>query len=1034
MSNKIFNQKILTENAVREVNLEKHNLQERRKKLEKWIEFHKTGNLKNYKEESLQGEFLNEIFSGVLNYKNSRESAEEWHLEREAKTKIDGTKADGMLGFFTKEDLDKKKISDKVRVVIELKAPYFNLDQKQKRQGDNRTAVEQAFGYVSKYGNGNCQWVIVSNYYEIRLYTSLDQSKYEYFNLDMLQETENFQKFIYLLSKTSLIGDGGKHTPKTKVLFEENIAEEKRIEKQFYTLYKSVRENVFKNLVANNREVNEELLLEKTQKLMDRFLFIAFAEDKGLLPRNSYESVIVKKGKEYLGIFEMFKTFCNWINSGNKQFNINRYNGGLFKEDTDLDGLLIEDAVFEELEKIAQYDFSEQVNEHILGHIFEQSITDLEEIKSSLQNKEYDQKEGKRKKTGVFYTPKYITRHIVETTIGNWLEDKKAELGYYELPEIKEFWTTKGLSVNAKKHLEFWKKYRDVVKNMKIIDPACGSGAFLIEAFDYLMKISEYIKEQIASFNISGSYSLTEDITSSILLNNIYGVDLSAESVEITKLALWLKTADPSRPLENLDENIKHGNSVVDDKQIDENFAFNWNEEFSEIFENGGFDIVIGNPPYVRQESIKEIKPHLQKNYTVYTGVADLYCYFYELGYKLLKKDSGYLGFITSNKWFRAKYGQNLRQFLLENTEILEIIDYNGIKIFDGATVDSNIIVFKAKKDIENINEMSIKIGDSDSFKLKQNSLSSEMFVFSHNEEEISIKEKIEKIGKPLKEWEISINYGVKTGLNDAFIINKETRDMLINADFKNSEVIKPLLRGRDIKKYDINFAELYLIAFLPSKKYNIEDYPVIKEFMLNNIGYDKLKQTGDKGSRKKTKHQWFETQDTIAYWKDFEKEKIVYAEMVQSPQFYYDKDGYNILNTAYLIVGKNLKYLIAFLNSNFITYAFKKYYSGGGLGKNGLRYIRNFVEKLPIKPYENEAYLEDKVTEILATNKKISDYKILLERAKSNKKYDEIIDLEKLLEDSQLLVQKLEYEINQDIYKIYGLTQKEIDFIEKNI
>ncbi len=1029
MSNKIFNQKILTENAVREVNLEKHNLQERRKKLEKWIEFHKTGNLKNYKEESLQGEFLNEIFSGVLNYKNSRESAEEWHLEREAKTKIDGTKADGMLGFFTKEDLDKKKISDKVRVVIELKAPYFNLDQKQKRQGDNRTAVEQAFGYVSKYGNGNCQWVIVSNYYEIRLYTSLDQSKYEYFNLDMLQETENFQKFIYLLSKTSLIGDGGKHTPKTKVLFEENIAEEKRIEKQFYTLYKSVRENVFKNLVANNREVNEELLLEKTQKLMDRFLFIAFAEDKGLLPRNSYESVIVKKGKEYLGIFEMFKTFCNWINSGNKQFNINRYNGGLFKEDTDLDGLLIEDAVFEELEKIAQYDFSEQVNEHILGHIFEQSITDLEEIKSSLQNKEYDQKEGKRKKTGVFYTPKHITRHIVETTIGNWLEDKKAELGYYELPEIKEFWTTKGLSSNAKKHLEFWKKYRDAVKNMKIIDPACGSGAFLIEAFDYLMKISEYIKEQIASFNISASYSLTEDITSSILLNNIYGVDLSAESIEITKLALWLKTADPSRPLENLDENIKHGNSVVDDKQIDENFAFNWNEEFSEIFENGGFDIVIGNPPYVRQESIKEIKPHLQKNYTVYTGVADLYCYFYELGYKLLKKDSGYLGFITSNKWFRAKYGQNLRQFLLENTEILEIIDYNGIKIFDGATVDSNIIVFKAKKDSENINEMSIKIGESDYFKLKQNSLSSEMFVFSHNEEEISIKEKIEKIGKPLKEWEISINRGILTGLNDAFIINKETRDMLINADFKNSEVIKPLLRGRDIKKYDINFAELYLINIHNGTKnteaININDYPKIKEWL--DTFEPKLSKRSDKG---KTPYNL----RNCAYLDDFEKEKIIYAEMVQSPQFYYDKDGYNILNTAYLIVGKNLKYLIAFLNSNFITYAFKKYYSGGGLGKNGLRYIRNFVEKLPIKPYENETYLEDKVTEILAINKKISDYKILLERAKSNKKYDEIIDLEKLLEDSQLLVQKLEYEINQEVYKIYGLTQKEIDFIEKNI
>ena len=252
---------------------------------------------------------------------------------------------------------------------------------------------------------------------------------------------------------------------------------------------------------------------------------------------------------------------------------------------------------------------------------------------------------------------------------------------------------------------------------------------------------------------------------------------------------------------------------------------------------------------------------------------------------------------------------------------------------------------------------------------------------------------------------------------------------MLINADFKNSEVIKPLLRGRDIKKYDINFAELYLINIHNGTKntdaININDYPKIKEWL--DTFEPKLSKRSDKG---KTPYNL----RNCAYLDDFEKEKIVYAEMVQSPQFYYDKDGYNILNTAYLIVGKNLKYLIAFLNSNFITYAFKKYYSGGGLGKNGLRYIRNFVEKLPIKPYENEIYLEDKVTEILATNKKISDYKILLERAKFNKKYDEIIDLEKLLEDSQLLVQKLEYEINQDIYKIYGLTQKEIDFIEKNI
>ena len=324
---------------------------------------------------------------------------------------------------------------------------------------------------------------------------------------------------------------------------------------------------------------------------------------------------------------------------------------------------------------------------------------------------------------------------------------------------------------------------------------------------------------------------------------------------------------------------------------------------------------------------------------------------------------------------------------------------------------------------------MSIKIGDSDSFKLKQNSLSSEMFVFSHNEEEISIKEKIEKIGKPLKEWEISINRGILTGLNDAFIINKEIRDMLINADFKNSEVIKPLLRGRDIKKYDINFAELYLINIHNGTKntdaININDYPKIKEWL--DTFEPKLSKRSDKG---KTPYNL----RNCAYLDDFEKEKIVYAETTQNANFSYDNNNYYLDKTCFMIIGKNLKYLTGILTSKLFEYGFKYLYSGQNLGKSAYQYNKVTLEKLPIKPYENETYLEDKVTEILATNKKISDYKILLERAKSNKKYDEIIDLEKLLEDSQLLVQKLEYEINQDIYKIYGLTQKEIDFIEKNI
>lgn len=1022
-NNRIFNQKNLLKNAIRDVKLEKNDLLKRRKILNKWIRMHKDGTLKKQKEESLKDGFLLQIFGDVLKYVKITDS-KEWNLAMELKTKIDGQKADGVLGFFNNK-------KESVRVVIELKGPYVDLEARQRRQGENRTPIEQAFGYVPKY-DGKCEWVIVSNFYEIRLYPSRNMSKYEIFNLDMLQETENFQKFIYLLSKTALIGDNNDHIPKIKELFDEDIRAEKKIEKNFYTLYKGIREKIFKNLLKNNKEINENVILEKTQKLMDRFLFVVFAESKGLLKKNSY-NMIVKKGSSFLGIFEMFKTFCGWINSGNKQYKINKYNGGLFAPDSILDGLLIEDAVFYELEKLSEYDFESQMSENILGHIFEQSISDLEELKD-----EINKIVGKRKKDGIFYTPKHITKIIVENAVGNWLEDRKIELGFYDLPKMTKIFTQKDkLTEEAKKHLKFWKSYREVVKKVKIIDPACGSGAFLIEVFDYLARIGEEINKQILSFDLSQSRSLTEDINKSILLNNIYGVDLSSESVEITKLALWLKTADKDKPLENLDKNIKCGNSIINNKKNKK--SFDWSEEFKEVSKYGGFDIVIGNPPYIRHERIKEYKPYLEENYKVYTSTANLYCYFYELGYKLLK-NNGYLGYITSNKWFRTSYGKNLRKFLLEKTEILTIIDYNGVKIFDGATVDPNILVFRKltlknqkiliSKNYDHI--IDVKIGDGESFKYSQKLLSSENFSFVVTPVEISIKEKIKKIGKPLKEWNIKINYGVKTGLNDAFIINKQTRDELVNADFKNSEIIKPILRGRDIKKYSINFSNLYLIALFPSKNYDIENYPKIKQYFLNKIGFDKLKQTGDKGSRKKTRYKWFETQDNIAYYKNFEIEKIVYPETTQGAYFVYDNNNYYLDKTCFMIVGEHLKYLNAILSSKLYEYVFKKFYSGQNMGKSSYQYNKVFLEKLPVKPFSNRTALEKRVSKILENNKKILDYKVLYKRYEIEKQYDKLIDLDKLIEICKRNIQEIDYEINQEVYNIYGLNDKEIKFIEK--
>ncbi len=214
---------------------------------------------------------------------------------------------------------------------------------------------------------------------------------------------------------------------------------------------------------------------------------------------------------------------------------------------------------------------------------------------------------------------------------------------------------------------------------------------------------------------------------------------------------------------------------------------------------------------------------------------------------------------------------------------------------------------------------------------------------------EKQIKEKIEKVGTPLKDWDIRINYGIKTGFNDAFIIDGAKRKDLIAEDPKSEDIIRPLLRGRDIKRYSYEFADLYLITTFPSLKIDIELYPAVKQHLMS-FGYDRLKQTGDKGARKKTNNQWFETQDSIGYWEDFYKQKIMYSEIVREPQFYLDEIGeFYPEATTFIMSGDNLEYLYNVLHTNAVTYFFKTFYAGGGLGNDGFRYKKAFLEKLPI-------------------------------------------------------------------------------------
>ncbi|ECP8557414.1 class I SAM-dependent DNA methyltransferase, partial [Campylobacter jejuni] len=341
---------------------------------------------------------------------------------------------------------------------------------------------------------------------------------------------------------------------------------------------------------------------------------------------------------------------------------------------------------------------------------------------------------------------------------------------------------------------------------------------------------------------------------------------------------------------------------------LESNHPFEWRFEFPEILDDDGnfkgFDLIIGNPPYIRQEELKELKPHLAKNYKVYKGTSDIYTYFYELGFNVLK-ENGILSFITSNKYTRAGYGEALREFLLKNTCILKYIDLNGIKVFDSATVDTSILSFEKIKIKENtfkylsLNNELLKNYDFEISAIKeflnisQNSLSKESFAFN-DESTNALKTKIEKLGTPLKDWHgLNINYGIKTGLNEAFIITTEKKDEILanckdeDEKERTAKLIRKMLRGRDIKRYSYEWAGLWVIGTFPSLKLDIEQYPALKQYLSQFL--PRIEQSGEKGCRKKTSNKWFETQDNIAYYEEFEKEKIVWNRISSDLCFSYD-------------------------------------------------------------------------------------------------------------------------------------------------
>jgi REP element-mobilizing transposase RayT/type I restriction-modification system DNA methylase subunit len=1130
-------------------------------------------NIRESKEEQFQEGFLRELFVTILGYTLNPHA--NFDLTTELKNEKGAKKADGAI-------LQNNGLQPIAVAVIELKST---------KTKDLESIRQQAFDY--KANQTSCVYVITSNFEKLRFYVN-NAVEFEEFDLFTLTQ-ERFALLYLCLEKENLL----QNIPlKIK---EESIQVEEQITKKFYADYSLFKRELFRDLVKLNMKnevfrtefskddterANKNIkhhLFKKSQKLIDRFLFIFFAEDRDLLPPNSTAKILeqwnkLKELDAYAPLYDRFKLYFNFLDTGrkgtDKTAEIFAYNGGLFKPDAILDSLLIsDDLLYKHTKILSIYDFQSQVDVNILGHIFENSLNEIESVNAEIEGVEFDAQKTKRKKDGVFYTPKYITKYIVENTIGKLCTEKKTELNIQEEEYTK---SRKGRTTAKLKELrDQLDQYRNWLLQLTICDPACGSGAFLNQALDFLIKEHQYIDELQTS--LLGGGFVFPDIENTVLENNIFGVDLNEESVEIAKLSLWLRTAQPRRKLNDLSSNIKCGNSLIDDPKVAGSKAFKWEEEFPQIFKEkekkafhittathdsrtsqrmvdykvrelrdsglnpkaqpiwlepedeilitntiaeiikedelnvmaynicgdhihlllvceeeevtkivgkikgktsrmyhsnkginplvqkgeeksvplwtqkfgckeiedekqlwntveyiqnnrikhdlpplrdsnnkginplverkrkditkeinllipieknelfyrsyehafrteykGGFDVVIGNPPYVQIQSMGKIAIDLEKvGYKTYEKTGDLYCLFYELG-NIILKNKGLMGYITSNKWMRGNYGKSLRNYFATETNPIVLIDL-GSGIFTSATVDSNIIITQKQK-VKEYNLLALDISKEKNFTDFSVYLKDAVYIKQLNDDIWTISDatlqqienKVNK-GKKLKNWDININYGVKTGYNEAFIISKEKRDELIRKDPKSAEILKPILRGRDIRKYNYDFADLYLIATLPSKNLNINEFKEVQSF-LETFGR-RIEQSGEKDCRKKTQNKWFETQDSISYWEKFEIPKIIYPETtVRRSEFVYDEEGIYLDKTCFFISGEKLKYINAILSSKL--YEFYLENKLRLVGSTTIQYSKQYIVEVPIIEISKTEDFDHKVDTIITNHK----------------------------------------------------------------
>ncbi len=914
---------------------------------------------------------------------------------------------------------------------------------------NKKTFEQQLINYCKAEG---VYWGVLTNFVEWRLYTvkfgQIYQNKKYAFH-DLLWPGVDKKGYIDLLSKEGLAFlSTFKRHPFCKaqgLITQDKIyyPEEKNIRDDFFLMLKGWRESLRSELWAKNNQLlpDKEKIDLYAQKILDRMIFIDVCHDKRIIGPNAHDSILYTKKQVYDELKKWFVTMDD------------RFNTDLFESDKYINGFEISNEVLAPIvSELASVDFS-RLPVNIIGDVYEDYLGEmLRGGKKQGITVRLDKARFKRKSQGIYYTPEYIVDYIVTNTVGELLQ---------------------------KTH-----SFEDI-KKIKVLDPACGSGSFLINAFDKFHAAYKKATPDKKDF----------DIKRTILQNNLYGVDLDQRAVEICKLNLMLKALDKHKwdelkgrkLLPSLHLNIRHGNSLVSGKSLadqeqlnmfnvyetdgdvvkllklhkqfykssedavkhklwddiqsaeitlnrrlngnlavyfskpDEQQPLNFEVAFPEVFAQGGFDAVIGNPPYVRQEGLGVLKVYFSETYNVFDTSADLYVYFIEKGVSLLN-ENGYFSFIVANKWMRANYGKAFRKWLL-GKNIAKLIDFGDLHVFEGVTIYPCIMVIKGGKA-----STSFKVAQLD--KIMENRLSSYIESIQYtitkekfsddiwglkNKEGCDLVNKIKNTGIALTENSgLKILYGVKTGLNDAFIIDERTKDTIIKKNKKNNELIKPYLLGKDINRYLINKENRYLI-FIPNgwtEKNAKEEkdkwgwfethYSAIAEHLSKNKK-EAIKRS-DQGE------YWWELRACV-YYDEFEKPKICWGNLCNRASFTLDTTNH-FINAPACILTSGDKYLLALLNSKLIWWfltSIAAERAGGFIEAKPM-----YVEQLPIKIIGNkrEKQFHDNIVkltkEMLALNK-----------------------TPEMREINRLKIAAVDHEIDQLVYKLYGLTEEEIKVVE---